>query len=107
MNNAFTSFNPNAPSAIENGEAYKSSLDNYPNPFNPVTNISFEVPTQGLVTLKVYDLAGKEVANLVNEVKPAGSYNIEFNGVKLSSGIYLYRLTSGNTVITNKMTLIK
>ena len=107
LNTAFTSFNPNAPITIENGEIDKPSLDNYPNPFNPVTKISFEVPTQGLVTLKVYDLTGKEVANLVNEVKPAGSYNIEFNGVNLSSGIYLYRLTTGNTVITNKMTLIK
>lgn len=107
LNTAFTSFNPNAPTAIENGEIDKPLLDNYPNPFNPVTKISFEVPTQGLVTLKVYDLTGKEVANLVNEVKPSGSYNIEFNGVNLSSGIYLYRLTTGNTVITNKMTLIK
>jgi hypothetical protein len=59
------------------------------------------------ISLKVYDLTGKEIANLINEVKSAGSYSVEFNGANLSSGVYLYKLTSGNEVITKKMTLIK
>ena len=82
-------------------------LFNYPNPFNPVTSINFSIPKQGLVTLKVYDVLGKEVANLVNEVKAAGSYSVEFNGANLSSGIYYYRIESGSFVNVKKMLLIK
>ena len=82
-------------------------LGNSPNPFNPVTKISYEIVTQDLVNIKVYDITGKELKTLVNEVKPAGSYSIEFNGANLSSGIYFYRLTSGNNVMTKKMSLIK
>ena len=107
LNTALLGCNPNGPSAIEINENNAASLDNYPNPFNPVTKINFEIPIQGLVTLKVYDLTGKEVANLVNEEKSAGSYSIEFNGANFSSGVYFYRLTAGNIVITKKMTLIK
>ena len=80
---------------------------NYPNPFNPSTRISYSVPVKQQVTLKVFNLLGNEVATLVNEVKDAGSYNVDFNAKNLSSGIYYYRLQSGNFVQTNKMILIK
>ena len=82
-------------------------LQNYPNPFNPTTQIKFDIPKQGFVSLKVYDVLGKEVANLVNEVKAAGSYAVEFNGANLSSGIYYYRIESGSFVNVKKMVLIK
>jgi photosystem II stability/assembly factor-like uncharacterized protein len=82
---------------------------NHPNPFNPSTIISYQLPIAGNVTLKVYDLLGREVATLVNEEKPAGSYNAQFtiNNVPLSSGIYFYKLQAGDFVETKKMSLIK
>ncbi len=80
---------------------------NYPNPFNPVTNIKFAVVKSGIVTLKVYDISGREVAVLVNEELNAGSYNFDFNAAQISSGIYFYRLTSINYTDTKKMVLIK
>jgi hypothetical protein len=80
---------------------------NYPNPFNPTTNIKFDLPKQGFVSLKVYDVIGKEVATLVNEVKSAGSYNVDFNGTNLSSGVYFYRLESGSFIDVKRMILIK
>jgi photosystem II stability/assembly factor-like uncharacterized protein len=80
---------------------------NYPNPFNPVTKINFDIPKQGLVTLKIYDVLGRLVTTLVDEVKNAGSYSVDFNAEKLSSGTYFYKLESGDFVTTKKMTLIK
>ncbi|MBK9332458.1 MAG: T9SS type A sorting domain-containing protein [Ignavibacteria bacterium] len=80
---------------------------NYPNPFNPSTKIAYTIPNNGLVTLKIYNLLGKEVASLVNEVKNAGSYEVNFNAANLSSGVYFYRLESGNFVDTKKMFLLK
>jgi hypothetical protein len=85
---------------------------NYPNPFNPSTKIKFQIPGQArndnnLVTLKVYDLLGREVATLVNEEKPAGEYEIEFDGTRLPSGIYFYQLKAGNYIETKKMVLLK
>jgi len=80
---------------------------NYPNPFNPTTNINFSLPQTGLVTLKVYDMSGKEVAVLLNEVKSAGSYIVGFSAANLPSGAYFYRLSSGNFVETKKMMLVK
>ena len=84
-----------------------SLLQNYPNPFNPVTKIDFEIPKQGLVTLKIYDVLGREVTTLVNEMKSAGSYSIDFNASGLSSGIYFYKLTTEAFSETKKMLLIK
>ena len=84
-----------------------SLSQNYPNPFNPATNLEFGISELGFVSLKVYDLSGKEVTTLVNEVKPAGYYTVNFNGAGLSSGIYFYTLSAGNFVSTKKMTLIK
>jgi hypothetical protein len=80
---------------------------NYPNPFNPSTTISYYIQKSGLVSLKVYNMLGKEVANLVNEVQNVGPKEISFNGSSLSSGIYYYTITSGNFTDTKKMMLIK
>ncbi len=80
---------------------------NYPNPFNPVTNIKFDVPKDGLVKLSVFDILGREVAVLLNERKSAGSYTYSFDGSGLPSGVYLYRLESGNQVSEKRMMLVK
>jgi hypothetical protein len=80
---------------------------NYPNPFNPVTKINYALPTSGLVTLKIYDVLGREVMTLVNEMKSAGNYTVDFNGANLSSGIYFYTLKSDDFTAVKKMTLIK
>ncbi|MGV8017177.1 MAG: T9SS type A sorting domain-containing protein [Ignavibacteria bacterium] len=80
---------------------------NYPNPFNPVTKINYALPKQGLVSMKVYDILGKEVATLVNEVKNAGNYSVEFNASHLSSGIYFYKISVNGFSEVKKMTLIK
>lgn len=80
---------------------------NYPNPFNPSTKISWQSSTGGHQSLKVYDILGNEVATLVDEYKPAGSYQVNFDASNLSSGVYLYRLKAGAQVITKKMTLMK
>ncbi len=82
-------------------------FNNYPNPFNPTTTISYSIPTSEFITLKVYDVLGKEVAALVNEEKPAGSYKVEFNAGNLSSGIYFYKLRANNYTKTLKLVLIK
>ncbi len=80
---------------------------NYPNPFNPSTTINYQLPMNGHVSLKIYDALGREVATLVNEVKNAGTYTARFNGTKLSSGIYLARLTSDNETQIRKLVLMK
>ncbi len=80
---------------------------NYPNPFNPSTKISFALPTDGKVSLKIYDMTGKEVMTLVNEVKTAGYYSVSFNASSLSSGVYFYSLSADNFNATKKMMLIK
>lgn len=80
---------------------------NYPNPFNPSTTISWQVPVGSWQTLKVYDLLGREVATLVDEFKPAGSYEVEFDASHLSSGGYFYQLKAGEYVETKKLILLK
>jgi hypothetical protein len=80
---------------------------NYPNPFNPSTVISYRLPVIGFVTLKVYDILGRVVATLVNEEKPAGEYEVEFNRANLPSGIYFYQLKAGEFTETKKMILLK
>jgi hypothetical protein len=80
---------------------------NYPNPFNPTTNIRFQIPESGMVTLKVYNILGKEVATLVKEERSAGSYEVEFDASSLPSGVYFYQLKAGSFIKTNKMILLK
>ena len=80
---------------------------NYPNPFNPSTKITFALPNDGKVSLKIYDMTGKEVMLLVNEVKTAGYYSVSFNASSLSSGIYFYTLSADNFTATKKMMLVK
>lgn len=80
---------------------------NYPNPFNPTTEIKFTVAKEGFVTLKVYDVLGKEVANLVSEQMPAGAYTVDFNASDLSSGTYIYTLSVNGVSISKKMMLLK
>lgn len=80
---------------------------NYPNPFNPSTTIEFQIPHTSHVSLKVFDVLGKEVAMLVNETKHAGTYTVSFDAGKLSSGIYFYKLNTGSFVQIRKMILTK
>ncbi|HEX9739434.1 MAG TPA: T9SS type A sorting domain-containing protein, partial [Ignavibacteriaceae bacterium] len=88
---------------------------NYPNPFNPVTKIKYSIPNviasetkqSQLTTIKIYDVLGREVAVLVNEFKPPGVYEVEFDGSNLSSGVYFYTLTSGSFTDTKKLIFIK
>jgi hypothetical protein len=82
-------------------------MQNYPNPFNPTTTISYQLPVASEVSLKVYDVLGREVVVLVNGRQAAGSYNIMLNGAGLSSGVYFYRLQAGSFVATKKMMLVK
>ena len=88
---------------------------NYPNPFNPSTSIRFNISSviasetkqSQFVSLKVYDVLGNEVATLVNEEKPAGSYEVKFDAAGLSSGIYFYKLQAGSFIATKKMLLLR
>jgi hypothetical protein len=80
---------------------------NYPNPFNPSTSIVFNLPERGYTTLKVYDVVGREAATLTNGVMEAGIHTVQFNGASFSSGIYLYKLTSGSAVQIKRMILLK
>jgi hypothetical protein len=91
---------------IESFDSYNLS-QNYPNPFNPSTEISYDLPKRGWVTLKVYDVLGKEIMTLVNENKQAGTYRINFNVAGLGSGVYLYQLKAGNYTERKKMIFIK
>jgi endo-1,4-beta-xylanase len=80
---------------------------NYPNPFNPTTVISYQLPVNSYVTLKVYDLLGREVSTLVNEIKNAGRHEVKFDASKLPSGVYVYTLSTGNYTQTRKLILMK
>jgi hypothetical protein len=80
---------------------------NYPNPFNPTTKITYALPKAGSVNLVVYDILGREVATLVNEVKQAGIHTVDFNASNLASGIYFYSMKSGDFTAVKKMVLVK
>jgi hypothetical protein len=84
-----------------------SLSQNYPNPFNPATTIDYSIPKDGNVILSVYNSIGQQVAVLVNKNINAGEYQAVFDGSKFGSGIYYYRLESGNKVIVKKMILLK
>ncbi len=87
-------------------EKYELS-QNYPNPFNPTTIIRYSLPAAGYVTLKVYDALGREITTLINDYQNVGSYRVNFNAASLASGLYFYRITSGNFTSVKKMALIK
>ena len=84
---------------------------NYPNPFNPTTTIEYNLPFNGTVALKIYDITGREIMTLVNEIQTAGYYTVEFDGSKLSSGTYFYRIITNdgenNFEMTKRMLLVK
>jgi hypothetical protein len=81
--------------------------NNYPNPFNPSTKISYSIPRKSMVTLEVYDLAGNQISTLVNEEKSAGSYEVVFEASQLTSGVYFYTLRTGNYTETKKMVVLR
>jgi len=85
----------------------KFSIFNYPNPFNPVTEIRYSIPQYTLVNIKVYDIIGREIMALVNEFNAAGNYSVVFDGTNLPSGVYFYKLKAGDFIGTKKMVLIK
>lgn len=93
-------------SEIEIPKAF-NLYQNIPNPFNPETEIKFDIPKKSFVTLLVYDITGKEISKLINEVKDAGSYSLRWDGKELSSGTYFYKITAGNFTSIKKMILIK
>lgn len=99
--------NSSPASVYDNGRPAYELYQNYPNPFNPVTSIKYKTKEKGFVSLKVYDLLGREVAYLVNEVREPGSYSVFFNAEGLPSGVYIYSLRVNDLVQNKKMTLIK
>ena len=84
-----------------------SLSQNYPNPFNPSTNITFKLPKNGNVTLKVFNTLGQQVATLVNADYVAGTHTVNFDASSLSSGVYIYTLSSGDFLAAKKMILLK
>ena len=84
-----------------------SLSQNYPNPFNPTTKISFALPKAGFVTLKIYDILGREIKTLVNEIRQDGNYSVDFNASEFSSGVYFYRIQANDFTDVKRMLLVK
>ena len=80
---------------------------NHPNPFNPITTINYSIPKLSFVTIKIYDVLGKEVTTLVNEEKPIGTYELSWSAANLTSGVYFYRIQAGDFIVTKKMILLR
>jgi outer membrane protein assembly factor BamB len=102
----------NSPTSVENKQGSSSmpkeyQLANYPNPFNPTTNISYAIPEDGYISLKVYNVLGQELATVFHGFQISGDYTVSFNAAKLASGVYLYRLQAGQFSMTKKMMIIK
>ncbi|MGE5682099.1 MAG: T9SS type A sorting domain-containing protein [Bacillota bacterium] len=98
----------NSLTSVENTQVTDYNLDqNYPNPFNPSTLINYQIPQGSMVTVKVYDSIGNEVCTLVNEYQEAGRHSLVFNAENLSSGIYIYKLSTNGYTSSKKMTLVK
>ena len=103
------------PNVVRNTELIPSYFElhqNYPNPFNPVTTIKYQLPVESKVSLKVFDVLGREVKTLINEFQPAGHFKLEWNGTdsfgnKVTSGIYFYRIETDNYNSVKKMLLLK
>lgn len=103
-------YNTGTPTDVDNENSNPGNFaleQNFPNPFNPETNIKYSINSNQFVSLKVYDVLGNEIADLINEEKPAGVYEVKFNGNGLSSGIYFYKLQTGGLTETKKMILMK
>ncbi len=103
-------FNTGTPTDIKENESIPTSYvlnQNYPNPFNPTTKISFSIPENGFTVIKIYNLLGQQVGELINKDLVAGFYSTEFNAENLSSGIYIYVMRSGSHILSKKMMLIK
>jgi subtilisin family serine protease len=110
---------PSSPASVHYGDAYKLVVmdpgkptelalhQNHPNPCNPVTQIRFDLPSEGLVQLRVFDVVGREVALLVNEVKPTGHFTVNFDPTNLASGLYVYRLQHNGKALTKSMLVLK
>ncbi|MBZ0179162.1 MAG: T9SS type A sorting domain-containing protein [Melioribacteraceae bacterium] len=92
---------------VTNDNEYEISLNNYPNPFNPETTISYSIPKSSLVNITVYDLLGRKIAELINEIKEAGSYEVNFNAENHPSGLFIYKLTTNVNIVTKKMMLLR
>ena len=106
----FESFKTEAASGVNEVDNIPSRFllyQNFPNPFNPTTQITYSIPHSSYISLKVYNLLGKEIANLFEGYRNAGSYKITFNAAGLASGVYLYRLKAGNFMETKKLVLLK
>ena len=104
------SFSGNATSIYNNNSQASLIFDmkqNYPNPFNPSTTIEYQIPQSSHVSLVVYDVLGNQVVTIVNEVKPAGNYSVNFVAANLASGIYFYKIKAGNYVQTKKLIIVK
>jgi hypothetical protein len=99
----FTSVGPEPPGLPRETRLYQ----NYPNPFHPSTEIGFQITDHGLVKLNVYDVLGREVGTVVNEVKAPGTYTVQWNGSGVSSGVYFHRLQTGSFVQTKRLLLLK
>jgi hypothetical protein len=82
-------------------------FQNYPNPFNPTTLIKYQLPVDGNIKIRLYNSIGEEIRTLVNEDKPAGIYEFQFNSTGIASGIYYYRIDSGNFTDTKKLIVLK
>jgi hypothetical protein len=111
INNGYPYLASNIPTSVERVSIITpnafSLLQNYPNPFNPSTNISFSLPSRLFVSLKVFDLTGREVATIVSEEMPAGSYSRHWNAARIASGIYFYHLQAGSYSETKKLVLLR
>jgi len=107
-NGVFRSINTTVSVEEENSLPSEFTLEqNYPNPFNPSTTFKYEIPKESYVTLKVYDILGREIKTLINKEQPVSNYEVEFNATELTSGIYFYRIIAGDFVETKKMILMK
>ena len=102
----YSSFVTGAEANIVKDRTY-TLFQNYPNPFNPTTTINYSIPRTSLVTIKVYDVLGREIETLVNDEKHIGNYKVEFNASKLASGIYFYKMQAGDFSETKKLILLK
>ncbi len=108
LKNAVTEIATGLNNKLRDAIVYKFQLNqNYPNPFNPKTNITFSIPRQGRVQLVVYNLLGKKMFTLIDEVLPAGNHHVEFGATYLPSGVYVYQLKANHQVATRKILLIK